>query len=36
MLVALEMTFVGLLSLALLAIAGSAVMIVYNLFRGQR
>jgi hypothetical protein len=36
MLVALEMTFVGLLSLAVLAIAGISVLVVYNLFRGQR
>jgi cbb3-type cytochrome oxidase subunit 3 len=36
MLVALELFFVGLLSLATLAIAGVSVTVVYNLFRGQR
>jgi hypothetical protein len=32
----LELVFVGLLSLAVLAIAGVSVLVVYNLFRGQR
>ncbi|GAB3612089.1 hypothetical protein GCM10027415_04290 [Humibacter ginsengisoli] len=36
MLVTLELVFVGLLSLAVLAIAGVSVLVVYNLFRGQR
>jgi hypothetical protein len=36
MLVALELFFVGLLGLASLAIAGVSVVVVYNLFRGQR
>jgi hypothetical protein len=36
MLVALELFFVGLLGLATLAIAGVSVLVVYNLFRGQR
>jgi hypothetical protein len=36
MLVALELFFVGLLALATLAIAGVSVVVVYNLFRGQR
>ncbi len=36
MLVALELFFVGLLGLATLAIAGTSVVVVYNLFRGQR
>jgi hypothetical protein len=36
MLVALELFFVGLLGLATLAIAGVSVVVVYNLFRGQR
>jgi hypothetical protein len=36
MLVALELFFVGLLALASLAIAGVSVVVVYNLFRGQR
>ena len=33
---ALELFFVGLLGLASLAIAGVSVVVVYNLFRGQR
>jgi hypothetical protein len=36
MLVTLELLFVGLLGLATLAIAGISVLVVYNLFRGQR
>jgi hypothetical protein len=36
MLVTLELLFVGLLGLATLAIAGVSVVVVYNLFRGQR
>lgn len=32
----LELVFVGLLSLAVLAIVGVSVLVVYNLFRGQR
>lgn len=36
MLVTLELVFVGLLGLASLAIAGVSVLVVYNLFRGQR
>jgi hypothetical protein len=36
MLVTLELVFIGLLGLASLAIAGTAVLVVYNLFRGQR
>ncbi len=32
----LEVFFVGLLVLASLAIAGTAVLVLYNLFRGQR
>jgi hypothetical protein len=32
----LELFFIGLLVLASLAIAGVAVLTVYNLFRGQR
>jgi hypothetical protein len=36
MLVTLELFFVGLLGLASLAIAGVSVLVVYNLFRGQR
>ena len=36
MLVTLELVFVGLLSLAVLAIVGVSVLVVYNLFRGQR
>ncbi len=33
---ALELTFVGLLGLATLAIAYVSVVVLYNLFRGQR
>jgi hypothetical protein len=36
MLVSLELFFVGLLGLASLAIAATSVVVVYNLFRGQR
>jgi hypothetical protein len=36
MLLALEIFFVGLLILAALAIGGISVVILYNLFRGQR
>lgn len=36
MLVALEIFFIGLLGLASLAIAFVSVLVVYNLFRGQR
>jgi hypothetical protein len=36
MLVTLELLFIGLLALAGLAIAGISVLVVYNLFRGQR
>ena len=36
MLVTLELLFVGLLGLATLAIAFVSVVVVYNLFRGQR
>ncbi|MCU1577534.1 MAG: hypothetical protein QOF36_1691 [Microbacteriaceae bacterium] len=36
MLVTLELFFVGLLALASLAIAGVSVVVVYNLFKGQR
>jgi hypothetical protein len=36
MLVTLELLFVGLLALASLAIAGVSVVVVYNLFKGQR
>jgi hypothetical protein len=35
MLVTLELVFITLLCLAGLAIAGTAVLVVYNLFRGQ-
>jgi hypothetical protein len=35
-LVALELFFVGLLALASLAIAGISVVVLVNLFRGQR
>ena len=35
-LVALELFFVGLLALATLAIAGISVVVLLNLFRGQR
>lgn len=35
-LVALELFFVGLLALASLAIAGVSVVVLLNLFRGQR
>ncbi|MET4638803.1 hypothetical protein ABIE24_002039 [Mycetocola sp. 2940] len=35
-LVALELFFVGLLALASLAIAGISVVVLLNLFRGQR
>lgn len=33
---ALELFFVGLLVLAVLAIGGVAAVVLYNLFRGQR
>ena len=36
MILALELTFVGLLVLATLAIGYVAVVVVYNLFRGAR
>lgn len=36
MYLALELFFIGLLVLAGLAIAGTAVVVLYNLFRGQR
>jgi hypothetical protein len=36
MLLALELFFVGLLLLATLAIGFTAVVVVFNLFRGQR
>jgi hypothetical protein len=36
MLLALEIFFVGLLILATLAIGGISLVILYNLFRGQR
>jgi hypothetical protein len=36
MLLALEIFFVGLLILATLAIGGVSLVILYNLFRGQR
>lgn len=36
MLLALELLFVGLLVLAVLAIGGISAVVVYNLFRGQR
>jgi hypothetical protein len=36
MLVMLELLFIGLLCLAGLAIAGVSVLVLYNLFRGQR
>jgi hypothetical protein len=36
MLLALEIFFVGLLILATLAIGGVSIVILYNLFRGQR
>ena len=36
MLLALELFFVGLLLLATLAIAFTSVVVLYNLFRGQR
>jgi len=32
----LEVFFIGLLVLASLSIAGTAVVVLYNLFRGQR
>jgi len=35
MLFALELTFIGLLGLATLAIAFTAVVVIVNLFRGQ-
>ncbi len=35
-LLALELFFVGLLVLATLAIGGVSVVVLYNLFRGQR
>lgn len=35
MLLTLELVFIALLCLAGLAIAGTAVLVVYNLFRGQ-
>jgi hypothetical protein len=36
MLVTIELLFIGLLSLASLAIAGVSVVVVYSLFKGQR
>jgi hypothetical protein len=36
MLLALELFFVGLLALATLAIAYVSVVVLYNLYRGQR
>jgi hypothetical protein len=36
MMLALELFFIGLLGLATLAIAFVAVVVLYNLFRGQR
>lgn len=36
MIVALELFYLGLLALASLAIGGVALVVVYNLFRGQR
>ncbi len=36
MLLALELFYVGLLILALLAIGGVSAVVLYNLFRGQR
>jgi hypothetical protein len=36
MLVALELFFIGLLGLATLAIGYVSVVVLYNLFRGQR
>jgi hypothetical protein len=36
MILALELFFVGLLGLATLAIAYVSVVVLYNLFRGQR
>lgn len=36
MILALELFFVGLLGLAVLAIAYVSVVVLYNLFRGQR
>jgi len=36
MLVALELLFIGLLGLATLAIGYVSVVVLYNLFRGQR
>jgi hypothetical protein len=36
MLLALELLFVGLLVLAVRAIGGISVVVLYNLFRGQR
>ncbi|CAB4892022.1 unannotated protein [freshwater metagenome] len=36
MLVALELFFIGLLALAALAIAWTAIVVVYKLFKGQR
>jgi len=36
MMLALELFFIGLLGLATLAIAGVSVVVLYNLFRGQR
>jgi len=35
MVLALELTFIGLLGLATLAIAFTAVVVIVNLFRGQ-
>ncbi len=35
MVFALELTFIGLLALAVLAIAFTAVVVIVNLFRGQ-
>lgn len=36
MLLALELFFIGLLVLAVLAIGGISAVVLYNLFRGQR
>jgi hypothetical protein len=36
MILGLEVFFIGLLVLAGLAIAGTSVVVLYNLFRGQR
>ncbi len=36
MMLALELFFIGLLGLATLAIGGVSIVVLYNLFRGQR